>query len=499
MFTVSLATVGAQAAAKTVKHTIKDGETLYIIAQKNHTTIEEVRKANDLKKGDILKIGRVLKVPENTYFPDKKAKVANIIENNKSTKLAQKINQKSKIKISSVARTYVIKSGDTLSGIAHKHNTTIAKMRVANNLKQGQILKLGQALKIPDNSYAQSTQKKEIKLAKADTNRQDKKLVQKTNQKSTTYVIKSGDTLSSIAHKYNTTIAKIREANGFKKGQILKLGKVLKMPGNSYVQTTKLAQQTNQKLIKKPSIAATYVIKSGDTLSNIARKHNTTIAKVREANGLKKGQILKLGKVLKMPVNSYAQSTEKKKIKVAKADTNRQDKKLVNALMKIESKKLATVEVRKDQKISLGDIFFGKKPKDQKDKEAKTGKSAKITKLAKNELGKKYVWGAVGEKNTFDCSGLTTYVCKKNGICIPRRAIAQSKYGKPVKRDNLKPGDLVFFDTSKRRKGYVNHVGIYIGNNNFIHASSAKKKVVITSLDKTFYDQRYKGARRVAS
>ena len=122
-----------------------------------------------------------------------------------------------------------------------------------------------------------------------------------------------------------------------------------------------------------------------------------------------------------------------------------------------------------------------------------------MIKLAKNKLGRRYVWGAVGQKNTFDCSGLTSYVCKKNGIKIPRRAIEQSKYGKKVARKNLKPGDLIFFDTSKRRKGYVNHVGIYIGNNKFIHASSAKKKVIITSLNKNFYSKRYKGARRVAS
>jgi len=138
----------------------------------------------------------------------------------------------------------------------------------------------------------------------------------------------------------------------------------------------------------------------------------------------------------------------------------------------------------------LGDIFFSGKS---------NAKSTNITKLAKKKLGKRYVWGAVGQKNTFDCSGLTSYVCKKNGICIPRRAIAQSKHGKYVSRSNLKPGDLIFFDTSKRRKGYVNHVGIYLGNDKFIHASSAKKKVVITRLSKSFYSKRYKGARRVTS
>jgi len=121
---------------------------------------------------------------------------------------------------------------------------------------------------------------------------------------------------------------------------------------------------------------------------------------------------------------------------------------------------------------------------------------ARVISLAKKKLGKRYVWGAEGS-NTFDCSGLTQYVYKKNGIRLPRRAIAQSKVGKSIRRRNLQKGDLIFFDTSKRHRGYVNHVGIYIGNNKFIHASSAKKRVIITSLNKRFYSRCYKSAKRV--
>ena len=335
MLTLSLGTVTAQAATKTVKHTIKNGETLYTIAKKNHTTIEEVRKANGLKKGDTLKLGRVLKVPKNTYFPNKKKKIAKVTTKSKSKKLAKKTNNKSRIKRSSKSEKYVIKRGDTLSGIA--------------------------------------------------------------------------------------------------------------------------------------------------------RKHHTTIAKIRKENGLKKGATLKLGKVLKVPKNSYVQSTKKKRIKVVQVKQKRQDKKLAKALMNVKSKNPA--KAKKGKKLAFKDIFFSKG----------SNKSVNITKLAKKKLGRKYVWGAVGTKNTFDCSGLTSYVCKKNGICIPRTSIAQSKHGKYVSRKDLKPGDLIFFDTSKRRKGYVNHVGIYLGNDRFIHASSAKKKVVITKLGKSFYSKRYKGARRVTS
>ena len=228
-----------------------------------------------------------------------------------------------------------------------------------------------------------------------------------------------------------------------------------------------------------------YKVEKGDNLYSIAKKNHTTVSAIKKANGMKKGTTLKVGKVLNVPSKSTIMK-KKKRTRVA-TSSKRQEKKLASTLRSVTFK---TANSKKSSKYSISDIIFsGKNSK----------KSMKMIKLAKNKLGRKYVWGAVGQKNTFDCSGFTTYVCKKNGINIPRRAIAQSKYGKYVSRKNLKPGDLIFFDTSKRRKGYVNHVGIYLGNNKFIHASSAKKKVVITSLNKNFYSQRFKGGRRVTS
>jgi len=227
-----------------------------------------------------------------------------------------------------------------------------------------------------------------------------------------------------------------------------------------------------------------HTVKKGDNLYSIAKKNHTTVAAIKKANGMKKGTTLKLGKVLKVPSKSTVIKKKKRtRVTVAK----RQEKKLASTLTSVTFKQ---ANFKKSNKYSINDIVFsGKNSK----------KSMNMIKLAKNKLGRRYVWGAVGKRNTFDCSGFTTYVCKKNGINIPRRAISQSKYGKYVSRKNLKPGDLIFFDTSKRRKGYVNHVGIYLGNNKFIHASSAKKKVVITSLNKQFYSQRFKGGRRVTS
>jgi len=131
----------------------------------------------------------------------------------------------------------------------------------------------------------------------------------------------------------------------------------------------------------------------------------------------------------------------------------------------------------------------------QKDPSVLSGKTQKIFKIAKQELGKHYVWGAVGPA-TFDCSGFTSYVFRQVGINIPRTSRQQAKYGKLVHKGQLKPGDLIFFDTDYNKKG-IDHVGIYMGNDKFIHASSARKRVIITSLNKAFYKQRFKLARRV--
>lgn len=298
--------------------------------------------------------------------------------------------------------------------------------------------------------------------------------------KTVKYKIKSGDSLYKIAHKNNTTITKIRKANGMKKGEVLKMGKVIKVP--KHVSSAKKKKKVAKKSTRvKTTTLAKYRIKRGDTLSSIARKNHTTVAKIRKANGMKKGAVLKSGRMVKVPKTTY---------RIAKTKTKRSNKKLAASLSNLDTVKLGTKISKKKKKFTVNDIFFG-----SSSSKNDSDKCKKIEKVAKKKLGKRYVWGASGTKNTYDCSSFTKYVYRKNGISIPRTSIMQSKHGKYVKRKDLKKGDLIFFDTSKRRKGYVNHVGIYLGNNKFIHASSAKKKVVVSSLSK-FYGQRYKGARR---
>lgn len=124
-------------------------------------------------------------------------------------------------------------------------------------------------------------------------------------------------------------------------------------------------------------------------------------------------------------------------------------------------------------------------------------KKDEVIEMAKDYLGVPYVWAANGP-SSFDCSGFTKYIYRNNGITIPRYSGHQANVGMEISFDELEKGDLVFFDTSKGFHRRVNHVGIYIGNNKFIHASSAQKKVVISSFDeKIFYKKRFLKGRRL--
>lgn len=118
--------------------------------------------------------------------------------------------------------------------------------------------------------------------------------------------------------------------------------------------------------------------------------------------------------------------------------------------------------------------------------------ASKIVDYAKQFVGVPYVYGGTSP-NGFDCSGFTYYVFKKFGITLPRTAQECAGVGTKVSRENIKPGDILLFDRDNDYR--IGHVGIYIGNGKFIHASSSKGKVVIASLSS--YGGHLLGIRRV--
>lgn len=111
--------------------------------------------------------------------------------------------------------------------------------------------------------------------------------------------------------------------------------------------------------------------------------------------------------------------------------------------------------------------------------------------------GTKYKYGG-NTTSGFDCSGFVRYIFDKMNVDLPRRSADQASEGTKVAKSDLKAGDLVFFDTSGSNNGGITHVGIYVGDGKFAHASSSKG-VTIDSLDSSYYKPRYVTARRVLS
>lgn len=118
-----------------------------------------------------------------------------------------------------------------------------------------------------------------------------------------------------------------------------------------------------------------------------------------------------------------------------------------------------------------------------------------ITRTAQQFKGWPYVWGGTSPKSGFDCSGLVQYVYAKWGIYLPRCASEQVNKGVPVKFNELQAGDLVFFKNTYKRG--LSHVGIFIGDGWFIHASSARTGVILSRLDSGYHKAHWYGARRL--
>lgn len=186
-------------------YTVKKGDSLWAVAKKYGLTVDELKKLNNLLSNS-LSIGQVLKIKGSTD-----GKVS----------------------------TYTVKSGDSLYSIANKYDTTVAELKKLNNLTSN-TLSIGQILKLPDRNLNNS-------------------------QNSTIYTVESGDTLYSIAKKFNISVDYLKTSNNLDTNT-LTIGQTLIVPGT----------ETSE----------VYTVKSGDNLYNIANKYDTTVEKIQNLNNL---------------------------------------------------------------------------------------------------------------------------------------------------------------------------------------------------------------------
>lgn len=119
-----------------------------------------------------------------------------------------------------------------------------------------------------------------------------------------------------------------------------------------------------------------------------------------------------------------------------------------------------------------------------------------VVTYAKQYLGYPYVYGGCSSRG-FDCSGFVKYVFANFGVTLNRTASAQMDNGTSVAKADLQPGDVVFFKKSGSGASRASHVGIYVGNNQFIHASTSKTGVIISDMDSAYYTTGFVGARRM--
>jgi len=202
-----------------------------------------------------------------------------------------------------------------------------------------------------------------------------------------------------------------------------------------------------------------YTVKKGDSLWKIAREYSTTVSELKKLNNLRSGKLRPAQKLIIGPQPAVIQST------LPLITLGTEDTAIGTG---IEQSIDTTMPVHSDIE---GFLMF----------------------IAEKTIGIPYKFGGNSFKNT-DCSGYVQQVFRFLGVQLPRSAREQFTQGVSVKKEDLSIGDLVFF---RSYASFPSHVGIYLGNNLFVHASSYAKKVTIDSLNTSYFVKRFIGAKRL--
>jgi len=339
---------------------------------------------------------------------------------------------------------YTVKKGDNLYTIAKRHNVSVNAIMEHNNLSSNK-LAIGDKISIPQQNKP-SVKKETVKKNNENTISQKITVISDPFQVRY-HVVKKGDTLTTVAKKYSMSPERLKEINGLSSNK-LKLG---------------------QQLLIKSSKPEIHTVKKGDTLWSISVKYGISPDELREINGLE-GNSLKLGQKLLLARINQASEEETSPVTSslpsyhAKLPPEVASQKLEDIKVLSNSEELAELSIRE-----------------------------RLIIFAKKMLHLPYKFGG-NSPFGIDCSAYVQKVYSFIGLALPRSAREQFRFGDVIDKDELSIGDLVFFRTYA---SFPSHVGIYLGNNLFIHASSKTKRITIDSLDTPYYLKRFIGAKRV--
>lgn len=232
-------------------------------------------------------------------------------------------------------------------------------------------------------------------------------------------------------------------------------------------------EETTENKVGYVNVESVNLRKDKDTSSEVLDgiTKNTEVTILSEEDGWYKVKVKDLtGYVSK----KYISDKKVEEVTSRAADTARQ---IEESKQKVETETETEVEETTKQVASTG------------------SRGTDVVSFAKQYLGSKYVSGGSSPSTGFDCSGFTSYVYSNFGVSLSRTSTAQANNGTSVSESNLEPGDLLIFKNSSNTS--VGHVGIYIGNGQFIHAANKSKGVITSSLSSSYYEARYVDARRV--
>jgi len=260
------------------------------------------------------------------------------------------------------------------------------------------------------------------------------------------YKVRSGDNLSKIAKKHGVTPQALRDANHLN-SDALKVRQVLVIPG----QQGKIKKASKGK--KLPPDREIYVVKRGDTIYSVADGAGISVRELRRMNHLGSKK-LKRGQRIIVPKRAAPDDAD---------ELGDED----------DAAAAAAAVSDEDRDAQTRTLGKWKSPDERK----------LFVRVTRTFLGVPYRLGGSTMKG-IDCSAFVKRLYEIFDIQLPRTAREQSKVGKRVTRDQLEEGDLVFFKTRSRR--VTGHVGIYIGNNEFIHASGKNRGTKLDSLESEY-------------